>query len=182
MKPVESTNKQPDIESHWWLGWKVYLILSGCSIGLVTIGMSFKPTIGVLGYGIWYLSRLLMIPILLRSLWAVIHSWQQWTVTPFQSKLLTWTYRSGLGITLAGFIGHIIFLIDLYNERQLGMGGLIFMIPFLIYCLGFPIMIIPLILEKSNDWNVKRRSAFIVLILLILAIGLYAYTIDHFNL
>ena len=158
------------------------MILSGCSIGLVTIGTIFPPPLGVLGYGMWYLSRLLMIPIILRSLWAVIHSWQQWTVTPFQSKLLTWAYRSGFGITLAGLIGHIILLISLYNEGQLGMGALIFMLPLGIYCLGFPIMIIPLIVGKSNDWNVKRRSSFIVLGLLILTIGLYAYTINHFDL
>ena len=33
MKPIESTNKQPQTESHWWLGWKNHLILSRCSIG-----------------------------------------------------------------------------------------------------------------------------------------------------
>lgn len=179
MKPTESTHKPPQTESHWWWGWKIYLILSGCSIGLGTMGIILQPSIGILGYGMWYLSRLLMIPIILRSLWALIHSWQQWTVTPLQSKVLTWIYRSGFGITLTGFIGHIILVIEYYNEHPLGMGALIFMIPFWIYCLGFPLMIVPLIVGKSNDLNIKRRNAFIVLIL---AIGLYAYTIEHFSL
>jgi len=177
---IESTQKPPQTKSQWWWGWKIYLILSGCSIGLATMGMILQPSIGILGYGMWSLSRLLMIPIILRSLWALIHTWQQWTVTPFQSKVLTWTYRSGVGITLIGFIGHIILVIKSYNNtHQLGMGALIFMIPFLIYCLGFPLVIIPLILGKSNDLNIKRRNAFFVLMLVI---GLYAYTIEHFNL
>jgi len=179
LKQIESTHEPPRTETHWWLGWKIHLIVFGCGIGLVPMGLIFQPSGGVIGYGMLYLSRLLMIPIILRSLWAIIHLWQQWTITPFQNKLLTWTYRSGFGIILSGFIGHIILLIEFYDENPLGMGAIFFMIPLWIYSLGFPVILVPLIIGKAKDLNIKRRNTFI---LLIFTIGLYVYTIDHFGL
>lgn len=164
LAPIESTFEQPQTELPWWLGWKVYLILSACGIASIFISMILKPSSVFFGYGMWFPSRLLILPIILRILLVVIHSWRQWIVTPFQSKFLTWIYRAGFGVVFSGLIVNTFLLIAFYKERQLGMGALMFLIPLWIYFIGYPIMIFPLIFGKSKDLNVKRLNTLILLV------------------
>ena len=138
------------------------MVLSGLCVG-IGVGLNVRGPAAVILYS---LSRLFFMPIPIRLIWGAFQSWQEWTMTPFQNGVLTWLYRGGFAILLLGVLGHIaLMVIFMQSEpRDLGMGVIFLLYPWSVEILGFIIMVIPLIIGKSEALTTQRIRGAILFI------------------
>jgi len=174
----QRVHKNPPKIERLLKGWRLYgvlMLLSGLCL-VIGVGLDVRGPVAVILYS---LSRLFFMPIPIRLMWGAFQYWQEWTMTPFQNSALTWLYRGGFAILLLGMLGHIALMVMFMQKsepRDIGMGVIFLLYPWSVEILGFIIMVIPLLIGKSEALTTQRiRGAilFICGVAMWLATGLW---------